>query len=204
MSHSKIDICNLALAALGEAPIRDFNENNKRARMCDIFYDSTAAYLLSKFDWSFARAYKTLQQLDLPVEEVPVGLYAYQLPDDCKTPREIAPLGSRDRWEVMADRVFTSKTEASLYYTKRDVIVTLYTDGFASLLYILLAVRMSPAITQDKNLTKVLYDQYLRERQDCWESDANIGNQYRQYDEDPNNDTFINPDLVTTVINAST
>ena len=204
MIYSKVNICNISLAALGEAPIRDFDENNKRARMCDIFYEQVKDYILSKHDWTFARSFKALQQLDLPADEIPIGMYVYQIPDDCKTPRNIHPLGHRDMWEIMADRLFANKETVSLYYTKRDVPVTLFTDGFANLVSIALAVRMAPAITQDKALTKALYEQYIRERSECWESDANIGNQYRQYDEDPNNDTFVNPDLVTTVIHAST
>ena len=203
MFYYKIDVCNLSLAALGEAAIRDFNENNKRARMCDVFFDSAKDYLLSKYDWSFARAFKKLNQLDLPADEIPVGEYAYQLPADCSVPRNIFPLGSKDMWEVMADRLFANKETISLYYTKRDVSTALFSDCFASALYLLLAVRMSPAITQDKSLTKALYDQYIREQMGAWESDANIGNQYRQYDEDPLNDTFVNPDLVTTVLNVS-
>ena len=64
MIYSKIGICNLALAAIGEDSIRDFADGNKRARMCDVFYETTRDYLLGQFDWAFARRQQALQQLN--------------------------------------------------------------------------------------------------------------------------------------------
>ena len=58
-----------------------------------------------------------------------------------------------------------------------------------------MAVRMSPALTSNKQLTDSLYQQYNREMYEVWETDANIGNIYRHPDESPNYDTFVNPEL---------
>lgn len=201
MGYSKIGICNVALALLGAAPIRDFNESNKRARMADVFFDRTRNYLLSKFDWPFARKYEQLQQLaDTGTMTVPEGMYPYKLPSDCLNPRDLAPPGSHDPWLVMGNVLYCEKTsDVFLFYTQKSVDPSLYSDTFADLLALAMAVKMCPAITQDKALTKVLKDQLREEQRDAWESDANIGNTYREYDEDPNNDTFVNPDGYTEV-----
>lgn len=209
MPNSKISICNLALAALGEDSIRSFDEDNKRSRMCDVFFESTKEYLLSKFDWPFACKLKKLQPVILPEDEVPYGEYGYQIPSDCKTPRDIHPRGGRDYWVVRGQVLFCKippETDSSgvranrdvqLYYTYNNVDASQFTDTFATLLYIAMAVRMAPSLTQDKDLTRALAAQYQVEMREAWESDANIGNDYRAHDEDPNNDTFVHPDIAT-------
>jgi len=199
MAYSKIDICNSALAMLGADLLRSFDENNKRARMCFVFFDMTRDYLLSKFDWPFARAFRKLQLLDVTSMTVPEGWYPFKLPSDCRNPRELHPPGSKDPWRIMGSVLYCKRTgiggdDAYLYYTIQNVDPSSYSDTFASLLSLGLAVRLCPSITQDKALTKALRDQFREEQRDAWESDANIGNEYREFDEDPNNDAFVNPD----------
>lgn len=196
MPYSKIDICNLALASLGADAIRSFDEKNKRARMSSNFFNATRDYLLTRFDWSFARRFTLLKEVVLlPNEHVPVGTRVYELPLDCRTPRDLHPPGSRDAWMISQNKLYTNKTgDIYLYYTAQEVDTALYTDTFSNLMALGIAVRMSPAITQDKALTKLIYEQYQQEQRDCWETDANIGEDYRAHDEDPNNDTFVHPD----------
>lgn len=197
MPYSEVQICNIALASVGAESILSLTEENKRARMCANFFDITRDYLLSKFDWPFARAYKELNALDpgsLEVD-VPINVNVYQLPSDCKTPRDIDPPGSRDPWYVAKNRLYTSKTgDIFLRYTCLITDPAEFSDTFSNLLSMGLAVRLAPPLTQDKSLTKALYEQYTREQFESWESDANIGNDYRSHDEDPNNDTFVSPD----------
>lgn len=199
MASSKIGICNLALAHIGAESIRSLDETNKRARMADVFYDSSRDYLLSKFDWPFARAVMNLQQAVIPDDQALPNLYPYVIPSDCKTPRELWPAGSKNYWEVLGDFIYcripsASETPVILIYTKQVTDSTKFTDTFRTVLALLIAVRMAPSITQDKALTNALFSQYMAERNDAHESDANIGNTYREYDEDPNNDTFVYPD----------
>ena len=197
MAHSKIQICNIALASLGAGPIRAFDEDNKRARMCDVFFDICRDLLLSKFDWPFARKYVQLQQVDAGalLLEVPDSEYVYQLPADCRTPRDLQKRGNDVPWRVMGDKVYCMLEEdVYLFYTSQETNFALFTDTFANLLAMLMAVRMGPALTQDKDLVKSLTAQYGLAQAEAWESDANIGDNYREYDEDPNNDTFVNPD----------
>ena len=198
MAYSKISICNLSLAMCGAGAIRDFDESNKRARMADVFFEPTKDYLLSRIDWSFARKFKHLNLLDIPADEIPSGLYPYQLPNDCKVPRILTPAGGRTRWEVMGDRLFCEQPSGvSLYYTAVNTPVARFTDPFVNVFALGIAVRLAPAITQDKQLVDSLYKQYISEQKECWETDTNIGNIYREFDEDPNNDTFVSPDLAS-------
>jgi len=195
MPYSKIHICNIALALCGTDSIRSFDENNKKSRLSDIFFDSSRDYLLTKFDWPFARSLAKLNQLDISSETLPEGFAAYQIPSDCRNPRDIWPPGSKTSWEVYGDRIHTpEQDEVFLIYTSQRTDPTYFSDTFVGLLALHLAVRICPGVTQDKKLTKELYSQFVQEQRDAWESDANVGNDYRAHDEDPNNDTFVNPD----------
>ncbi len=195
LAVSKIDICNLALAMLGAEAIRDFSEPTKRAHMSEIFYDYARDYLLSKFDWPFARSLNKLNPIAPAVLEVPNGQFAFSLPADCITPRDMYPQGSSTWWEVIGDLLYCKQeTDVYLYFTKRITDSTKFSYTFVNLMALAMAVRMGPAITQDKKLTGTLYQQFVNEQRDAWESDANVGNTYRESDEDPNNDTFVNPD----------
>lgn len=194
MAHySKISICNMALAMLGADSIRDFDESNKRARLADILYESCKNYMLFRFDWPFARAFKNLQELDLSDEDTPTGTHLFQVPSDCVVPRDVHPPGSKDKWDVIGDRIITHNTSVGLYYTKEGVTPNKFSDTFANLVALFLAVKLSPPITQDVKVTSELHRQYLIQIRDDWEADANVGNVYREFDEDPNNDTFVYP-----------
>lgn len=201
MSVSKVDICNSALGLLGADRIRSVDEDNKRARMCDRFYESAKAYLLARFDWPFAKKLKKLQPLAVDEDDQIEGRYEYALPSDCITPRDLYPPGGRNWWEIMGKTLICrvspdSDTEVILMYTGRVEDVTYFTDTFVNLLALSIAVRIAPSITQDEALAKSLYGQYQTELRDAWESDANVGNDYRAYNEDPNNDSFVYPDGV--------
>ena len=196
MATSKIQICNLALAAVGADAIRSFDEANKRARLCDVFYETQRTYLLSRFDWPFARRFKQLQQLALDADELPLGNYAYALPADCLTPRDVWPEGSRDFWEVFGESLYTELSAVGLYYTADISDSTKFSNSFVHTMWQGLAVRICPAITQNIKLTQELFSQYRIEERESWENDANVGNKYREYNEHPDNDSFVNPDAL--------
>jgi len=193
MSCSKIQICNLALTNLGADSIRSFDESNKRSRTVEAFYETARDYILSQFDWPFAKAFVLLQLLS--EVSTPSGVFAYQLPKDCISPRDIYPLSKKNYWEIFGQMLFCkSSEEVYLYYTKRVIDPNEFSDAFISLLALWIAVRSAPSIAQDKELANLLIKQFRIEKQECWESNANIGNEYLKYDGDPNNDSFVFPE----------
>lgn len=199
MAQSKVAICNLALAALGADPIRDFDENNKRARQCDVFYDTVRDRLLSKHDWSFARNVKKLMMLVQEDFVVPDGEYVYQLPADCKKPRDVTPFGQHAYWRVQADRLYCQQTGTNVFlkYTRLEDNVDVFTDEFIEVLYLNLAVAVGPSIVSNWKLISELKQQAKMAWDENIVIDSDIGSEYRHYDETPESDTFVTPDRST-------
>ena len=56
MNKSKLDICNMALAILGQVDLSSLTEENQRAQLCRQYYDIVRQQLLRAHDWSFAKA----------------------------------------------------------------------------------------------------------------------------------------------------
>ncbi len=201
MIQSKVGICNQALAAIGEDAIRDLTDGNVRARMCDVFYDTTRNYLLSQFDWPFARKQMKLTQLAVPQDWTPEGIYAYSLPSDCHQPLDLFPEGSMQNFEIRGQELYCSvdSTQSTipvvLIYTRYEENPTKFSAQFANLLSIALAVRICPSISQDKELVKTLFGQYEMITKEAWGTDANIGNKHLHNNDNPALDSFVDPDF---------
>lgn len=196
MASARVDICNVALALLGQTAIRSTNEDNTRARLSSALFDFTRDYLLTKIDWAFARKYAKLQALDQDAHTVPEDRYVYGLPSDCHIVRDLAPQGSKDPWSVMGRYFYCKKStddDVYIYYTAKITEVALYSPAFNELLALGLAIKLCAPLTQDKKLFSALREQYMLEQNSAWETDTNIGSDYRAADEDPNNDSFVNP-----------
>lgn len=199
MINSKIGICNLALAAIGEDSIRDFADGNKRARMCDVFYDTSRDYILSQFNWPFARKQLALNKLATSSNWIPEGMIAYALPVDCHQPIDILPEGSMQSWEVLGRELYTrldsEKYDVVLRYTKYEIDPTKFSAQFYNLLSLAIAVRICIPLTQDKALAKEIFSQYKIESTEAWGVDANIGNKHLHNDNNPALDSFVDPDF---------
>jgi hypothetical protein len=85
---SEVEICNLALAHFGSrSNISSLTEASEEARHCRLHYANIRDSLLQMLDWDFARRYTFLATLD---ETAPGDwLYAFALPADCITPRDV-------------------------------------------------------------------------------------------------------------------
>lgn len=150
MASSDVDICNLALANLGDkAQVIDIDppDGSIQAAQCGRFYPIARNALLEMHPWTFAMRRVTLAlQADPAPSE---WLFAYQLPADCLKPRAIyLPDEVQDgrghdyivEADVNGNRVlYTNVEEAILRYTRLVQDPTQYTPGFVSALARLLA-----------------------------------------------------------------
>lgn len=194
---SEVEICNQALAYLGEQSIRSLDETTRRAGFCNTLYPVVRDSNLAAYDWSFARKVSILQQLD---ETHPEG-YVYKIPSDCITPLGLLPRGqTRTRWKAEAGKLIIPGLDSTqltfnlyLQYTRQETNTALFSMSFIDVLALDLAVRMSLPITRDRKMAADLKQELRVLRMEMIAEDANRGDEYRFADEDPENDTFVNP-----------
>lgn len=192
---SEIDICNLALTRLGADSIRSFDEDNKRSRLSQNIYKHVRDLFLEAFEWSFNTAYTQLALLSGVIH--PQFDYVYQLPSDCVYARQLIDSGgnisSLVKWEQFGDRIATNIEDAWLRYSKEITSSGSFPLYFVEAVAAQMASDLAPAIVQDKSrypdLIKIAEHRMLLAR----EIDAELGVEYRHRDQDPENDSFINP-----------
>lgn len=196
MAFSEISICNLALTMLGADSIRTFDENNKRARLCQNMYEASRDFLLAEYDWSFARKITKLQQLD-PASyniAIPEGHYLYALPSDCMTPRDIHPKELHLPWELYGPGIISAVDPMYLYYSTEVTDVAKFTLPFIKALSYAVASGIAHPITQDIKITSLMNKRADENATKSFSEDSNMGSTYMQRDEDPDYDTYVHPE----------
>lgn len=196
MASSEVSICNIALAALGSDPIHSLEENNKRSRLCKVFYPEVRDLLLSRHDWAFARKYVQLQEIadyadDNALEE---GYYAFALPSDCLRAIDLDPIGLKDRWELRGSAVITVlDEEVYLKYTRQVTDVGLFSSEFKNILAFEMALHLAMPLTMDKKTVEMMRQAASMAFMEGTALNANIGSEHRNPALDPVFDTFVNP-----------
>lgn len=80
---SKIEICNLALGFLGEAPIADMDAQTPAAQFCKLYFRPALSELLREHPWNFATAREKLTPLEAPAAFAREYKCAYAYPALC-------------------------------------------------------------------------------------------------------------------------
>lgn len=158
---SVIDICNVALSRLGQTQITALTEDDKKARLCNVFYAPMRDALLEEQWWPFATKRETLARLTAtPDSEFD---YYYQLPSDCLTPRCL--VDDTIEYTIEGDRLATDSTaDIELVYTKKETDTTKFSAMFADLLAYRIALELVIPLTIDVNRRDRIEAAYERAR----------------------------------------
>jgi hypothetical protein len=158
---SAVDICNLALAHLGnraQVVAIDPVDGSVEADYCARFYPIARDEILELGDWSFARSREELAQLS--VNPSNLWSYAYSLPSDCLVPRRIitgnAALYEDDSadFEVEGSTLLTNKETATLIYTRPVTDPTKFSTSFVvAVSYKLAAYLTGPVLRGEAGAT---------------------------------------------------
>jgi len=151
---SKVEICNMALAAIRGKSINSLTEPSREAQQCNLHYDIARRFVLRDSPWQFAKKVVALQ---LRTEEPLHWIYAYQYPGDCLNLRTVTgdyafktPVDTFDRprvhyndyiepelsqpYEIHNDGdnkiIVTDVPEAYAIYTKNVELTTLFDAQF--------------------------------------------------------------------------
>lgn len=158
-----VDICNLALAHLGEASITALNDGTERANACTLHYPNTRDEVLRSHRWNFALFRDTLAENTAPAFG---WTKSYVLPEDCL---RILEFNETDAGEVIGQEfaieggtLVTDADEANVVYVRREDDTTVYDPIFVKALALKLAVSLSETIRGTTEKTGELLASYER------------------------------------------
>lgn len=162
---SKIDICNLALAQLGQSPISSLEQENEKARRLNLFYAPVRDEVLRTHNWAFAGVQEPLALLaENPDEQ---GRFVYKYPTQALFIRAVLDeMRHRLAFEEcfrpdLSTRALLVKTpQAYAQYTCRITDENLFDPAFVKSFSLALACDLAVALTADTQLAAQLLQKY--------------------------------------------
>ncbi len=165
MAIAPLDIANMALAVLDEAPIAQPDRDVKAARLLNLHFDLTCEAELTKYAWVFAILRANVVGSDTGSE---CGLtFAYELPADCLRPLPLTDNGEPDGVPI------SWRQEAGLIYSDQSGPLTLryvanLTDPndwdalFTEVLVAALAIKVAHPLTHKSGMIDIARSAYDR------------------------------------------
>jgi len=152
---NSVDICNLALARIGETVIQSLDDASVEARKCKLLLPSVLAQVLRSGKWNCAMAQARLALL----QEAPLFGFAYQfqLPADCL--RVVCVNAGIQPWRRVRDRILTDAARVELEYIRLAAAHEL-DQLCAEAVAVLLASRLAVSVKANVQLSKLLYQEY--------------------------------------------
>jgi len=161
---SKINICNLSLAYLGQAPIESLDQHDERAKRVNLFYEPVRDEVLRAHNWGFAATQKMLELARVDSQN---GTYLYHYPADALFVRSVEKQGRKLPFEERFDpqihgRVLCTQEPGCLvYYTRRVADETQFDSLFVKAFSLALAQDMAVTLTGDLSLAARVAQQYM-------------------------------------------
>lgn len=148
---TQTELCNLALALLGQEAISSVNEDSRSGRLCRQFYSQVYDEVLRSHAWKCAKTRSALAELaDAPA----FGWdHAFQLPADCLRALWLEELDYE--FDIEQGSLLTNDDEANLVYIAR-VTPNKLDSWAAKVIYHSLAVAMAYPLTQSLSLKQTL------------------------------------------------
>lgn len=164
---SKITICNLALAQLGQAPISSLEQDDEKARRLNLFYEPVRDEVLRTHNWAFAGAEEPLVLIEKPQEAPGCCIYKYPaealfvrrvfVPEQALKALKFREVFRTDLHcrvlEVPAERAYAE-------YTRRILDENLFDPAFVKSFSLALACDLAIALTGDSALASQLLQKY--------------------------------------------
>lgn len=175
---SEVDICNMALAHLGEDGVVvsvSPPDGSAEAGHCARFYRIARGDALEMANWSFAAARKLLAQV---TNDSTAWAYKFALPSDCIKARKLLAYGtytelkSQDYY-VEGQSLYCNDDAPTLIYTKSVTDTSLYTSQFTSCLSYRLASYVAGPITKKAATVRALAEMATYVAGQAAASDAN-------------------------------
>lgn len=163
---SKISICNLALAQLGQSPISSLEQENEKARRLNLFYEPVRDEVLRTHNWAFAGVQEPLSLMQQ--EPDGQGQFVYKYPAQALFVRRVFDQ-SRPRIEyreffrsdLHSRVVLANSAQAWAEYTRRITDETQFDAAFVKSFSLALACDLAVSLTADIQLAGQLLQKYM-------------------------------------------
>lgn len=164
---SKITICNLALAQLGQTPISSLEQEDEKARRLNLFYDPVRDEVLRTHNWAFAGVCEPLALLDKEASKD--GDFTYKYPAealfirrvfDLQTPQNSLAFKERFRADLHCRVLCVASRTARAEYTRRITDENLFDPAFVKSFSLALACDLAVALTGDAQLAAQVLQKY--------------------------------------------
>jgi hypothetical protein len=154
-------ICNRALARLGDATIADLSDNTNTAEYCGRFLPQAVEHILSQYDFNFARRRQRLA----PISEKPLFGWKEQFnyPMDCI--RLIRVYGGHSHvpkdgdlvpYQVENGKILSNADELQIIYIARPDDPNQLPQALRNAISTYLAYLLAPALTSNEQLIALM------------------------------------------------
>ena len=156
-----IQICNLALARLGDSRITALTDATAQAQYCSLFYAQTLEELQAEFDWQFCR-----KQVNLTSGTAPLTGYStqYALPADFIRAIRLGSIDASENfgsWEIVGTNLHTNiASPVALDYIALITTPASFPAIFVEALSMKLAAVLAMPLTGSKELFTQSVDIY--------------------------------------------
>lgn len=158
---SKTDICNTALARLGQEPITSFTDNTDSAKRCDVLFDEVSDLVMASGEWTTLRARQELARI--PTNPVHGYDFQYQLPTDLLKLIEIdVNTMKSERYQREGDKILTDAGSVRITYIKRETNVQLWGPHLITAVSLKLAAELALSFTGSASIVQGLEQKYAR------------------------------------------
>lgn len=159
---SAVTICNTALGMLGDDPIQTLTGAEKRAKLCNAFYEQLRDRLLRMHPWAFA----TKRVLLAPTTTVPAfdWGYTYLLPADCLRVLQVGEAGIRPSYELEGRNLLTNESSLPLVYVWKNTDEQSWDAQFVDLLTAALAKQLAYPITKSPPMQEAMGKEFEMQR----------------------------------------
>jgi hypothetical protein len=172
---SSTDVCNRALAMVGEAPITNLSlDTSNQAKVCNQVYEFVRDSVFSSFPWNCLQHSTTVAASTTgPTSQD--YTYRYQIPTDSLG---ITAVYTDEQWRVEGDYILTDAA-APLYirYTQSRTDPTVWKPYLRELVAVAIAAEIAPRLTQSSRKVERVEAKLKEYRRIAVRADASEGSE---------------------------
>ena len=166
MAITPLDIANMALAVLDEAPIDSLDQDIKAARLLNLHFDLTREAELTKYAWVFAILRATVAGSDTGSGDCSLN-FAYELPADCLRPLPLSRNGEPDgapvSWRQEAGLIYSDQPgPLAIRYVANLTEPNDWDALFTEVLVAALAIKVAHPLTHKSGMIDIARSAYDR------------------------------------------